>query len=301
MSTEGAPEHLTQDQIDFYNENGYLVLDKVVPDEVCLKLRNEIKNIIDQDFDVEKHKTIFQTAKDRQQSTEYFLNSSGNISFFLEKDAHDEKGNLIRKQNIVNKIGHALHDKNEAFREFSFQDRFYNYAKALDPSMREPVIVQSMFIFKQPGIGGEVTPHQDSTFLYTPSPCLGLWFALEDATLENGCLWGIPKSQKRGLEKRWMRSEQDPNTLEFKTTSSCSASYDVDEAADHVNYVPLEVKKGGCVFIHGHFVHKSGKNTSDKSREIYTYHIIDNKEEYPKENWLQRPNWPTFWSDRVTA
>ena len=40
-----------------------------------------------------------------------------------------------------------------------------------------------------------VTPHRDSTFLYTEPPsALGLWIPLEDCTLENGCLQFVPKS-----------------------------------------------------------------------------------------------------------
>ena len=55
-----------------------------------------------------------------------------------------------------------------------------------------------MYIFKQPNIGGEVTCHQDSTFLYTePIDIVGLWFALEDATIENGCLWAIPGGHRQ--------------------------------------------------------------------------------------------------------
>ncbi|KAI3738378.1 hypothetical protein L2E82_28407 [Cichorium intybus] len=54
---------------------------------------------------------------------------------------------------------------------------------------KRPVIIQSMYILKQPGIGGEVVPHQDNSFLYTePQTCTGLWLALEDATIVNGCL-----------------------------------------------------------------------------------------------------------------
>jgi phytanoyl-CoA hydroxylase len=134
--------------------------------------------------------------------------------------------------------------------------------------------------------------------LYTHKPCLGFWFALEDATKENGCLWGIPKSQKQGLEKRWKRNSE--NKMDF--VSEGSVSYDAEEASNNDNYVPLEVKKGCGVLLHGHFVHKSGKNTSNKSREIYTFHIIDGQDEYPKENWLQRSDgWPAFWSDRVNT
>jgi hypothetical protein len=51
-------------------------------------------------------------------------------------------------------------------------------------------MVQSMYIFKQPRIGGPVDAHQDSTFLYTtPQSVTGFWWAVEDATLNNGCLY----------------------------------------------------------------------------------------------------------------
>ena len=53
--------------------------------------------------------------------------------------------------------------------------------------------LQGMYIFKQPRIGTQVTPHQDGTFLYNdPLKLVGLWFPVDDATLENGCLWYIP-------------------------------------------------------------------------------------------------------------
>ena len=56
-----------------------------------------------------------------------------------------------------------------------------------------------MYIFKQPFIGGKVAPHQDATYLHTepkPNKIVGIWIALEDCTLENGCLSFIPGSQK---------------------------------------------------------------------------------------------------------
>jgi len=65
-----------------------------------------------------------------------------------------------------------------------------------------------MYIFKQPNIGGEVTCHQDSTFIYNdPVAIAGLWFALEDATLENGCLWLFPEPPTR-LEVHWVRAPE---------------------------------------------------------------------------------------------
>lgn len=61
----------------------------------------------------------------------------------------------------------------------------------------DPRCLQSMVICKQPEIGGAVPPHQDSVFLYTDPPsAVGFWYALEDATLENGCLSFLPGSHK---------------------------------------------------------------------------------------------------------
>ena len=66
-----------------------------------------------------------------------------------------------------------------------------------------PLMVQSQYIFKQPAIGGKVVAHQDSTFVYTSPPsCIGFWVALEDASIENGCLMAIPGSHCAGLGSR---------------------------------------------------------------------------------------------------
>jgi len=52
-----------------------------------------------------------------------------------------------------------------------------------------------MYIFKNPKIGGEVRPHKDGSFLITdPLSVCGIWISLDEATKENGCMWGLPGS-----------------------------------------------------------------------------------------------------------
>jgi phytanoyl-CoA hydroxylase len=136
-----------------------------------------------------------------------------------------------------------------------------------------------MYIFKQPNIGGEVGCHQDSTFLYTePNDIVGLWFALEDATLENGCLWVLPGGQKRGLKSRWVRN--GTGGMEFRTFDT--------EPWPEEELVPLEVKKGSLILLHGLLPHRSLENKSAKSRQAYTLHLIGGNTHYPIDNWLQR-------------
>ena len=65
--------------------------------------------------------------------------------------------------------------------------------------------LQSMLIFKQPFVGGEVVPHQDSCFVTTdPLSCVGIWLALEDATQENGCLWTLPGALAAKYRLLWL-------------------------------------------------------------------------------------------------
>src|SRR3546814_4438364 len=98
-----------------------------------------------------------------------------------------------------------------------------------------------MYIFKQPRIGGEVGWHHDSTFLYTEPPSVvGLWFALEDATLENGCLWALPGGHNGPLRERWRRRAPAEGEAAM-TMERLDATPWPDEG------VPLEVSKGTLV------------------------------------------------------
>lgn len=146
----------------------------------------------------------------------------------------------------------------------------------------DPVVTQSMYIFKHPRIGAEVIPHQDATFLHTePVRLVGLWFPIEDATLKNGCLHFAPGSHKGEVYKRYVTTPNGVNTM--KTVIPPPDYTDKD-------YVPAVAPKGSCVLIHGKVFHKSEKNMSTKPRPAYTFHIVENHNTiYSKENWVQPP------------
>jgi phytanoyl-CoA hydroxylase len=136
-----------------------------------------------------------------------------------------------------------------------------------------------MLIFKQPSIGGEVSWHQDSSFLYTvPQSVTGFWFALEEATLENGCLWGLLGEHTRGLRSRFRRIDGRLQTEELP------GGLDFDDTAK----TPLEVPAGTLVVLDGLLPHYSAPNHSQKSRYAYTLHAISAAAQYPQDNWLQR-------------
>ena len=102
-----------------------------------------------------------------QGSSDYFLDSADRIHFFAEKDALDSDGNVKTSEKLLalNKAGHGLHVCDDVFRACSTSGKVRGLVRSL--GWTDPVIPQSMYIFKQPRIGGEVTSHQDSCFLHT--------------------------------------------------------------------------------------------------------------------------------------
>jgi len=253
------------------------VLPDFVPASACDALRERAAQLVS-DFDPGEVASIFSTREQNRLANEYFLESAGKIHLFFEEDAFLPDGTLKQsKEQSINKIGHALHDLDPSFDRFSRTPDIEQLS--VDLGIAEPLLLQSMYIFKQPRIGGEVGCHQDSTFLFTePQDIIGLWFALEDATLENGCLWAIPAGHKLGLKQRWRRGDDG---MFFETLNS--------EPWPENRLIPLEVKKGTVIVLNGLLPHKSLANRSAKSRHAYTLHIISANSDYASDNWLQRP------------
>ena len=197
-----------------FHAAGVLILKHFVSTDKCRELREHTLLLIDQ-FDPSEVKHIFSAMEQTQLGDSYFEESGDKIRFFFEGDAFDESGKLRQsKENSLNKIGHAMHDLDPVFDDFSRTPELAAVVDSLD--FVEPVILQSMYIFKPPRIGGEVYCHQDSTFLYTePESCIGFWFALEDATTENGCMHFIPGGHKGPLKELHYRA--DDGKMTYKT------------------------------------------------------------------------------------
>ena len=268
---------LNKEMLNFWNNNGYLIIEDFKTHKECDELIYRSKELIEeQDFN--NQQSVFDTVSQSHNDDNYFLESGDKIRFFFEEKANlDEENVKTNKQYIVNKIGHALHDLDDKFIAFSKNEQLDQIARAI--GFQDPLLLQSMYIFKQPKIGGEVVCHQDSTFLITePESTVGFWFALEDANKDNGCLQVASGGHKGPLRKLFKREN---NQMKMEELSN-------EPFPETDTFV--EVKKGTLVLLHGRLPHYSCENKSLNSRHAYTIHAIDGKSKYLDYNWLQRPD-----------
>jgi phytanoyl-CoA hydroxylase len=267
---------LSQKQIASYNQNGYLVLPKLIPQTEIAEIKRRAAEHIDS-WLPENHPTFTTLRQESTSVTDYFLESGHKIHFFFEDSV---KFPIKNKHNSINKIGHALHDLDNIFRKFSYRSEFRSILS--DLQYKNPKIVQSMYIIKAPYIGGEVKAHQDCSYLITePSSCLGFWVALEEATVGNACLFAVPGSHKSGTQVYWERTENQMSysgTYQYQTTGA----------------VCIEAKPGTVVVLHGDLVHWSEQNLSDRSRHAYTLHCVEGDFAWSERNWIQRPDYFQF-------
>ena len=275
---------LSNVQLAQYRQDGFLVLPGFAEDARYLGLRERAMELARLHVPPPEQATIF-TADGQapHASDEYFLSSGEAIRCFFEKDAFDAGGRLRADAHLcLNKLGHAMHDLDPVFDSFSRTPELA--ALAGDIGMQAPLLLQSMYIFKQAHIGGEVVCHTDHTYLWTePQSVVGFWFAIDDATLENGCMWALPGGHRMPVKCR--------SRLNASRTATVMDVYDA-EPYPTAGLVPLEAKRGTLVLLDGALPHRSGPNLSDKPRHAYTIHAIDGIAEYLSDNWLQRPTLP---------
>lgn len=125
--------------------------------------------------------------------------------------------------------------------------------------------MQSMLFVKPPQFQGQAW-HQDEIYIPTRDRSLiGAWIAMDDATIENGCLWVMPGSHRTGYLYP-QRPHEKPDEFDF-----AGESFGFDDSGE----VPVEVKTGTVVFFNGYLLHRSRKNRSNIYRRVLVNHYMN--------------------------
>lgn len=268
---------LTSSQLNQFHQEGFIVVENLATYSECDALRNRAIELV-QDFDISRLKNYIAENTDNTSWEDYYYKKQEKICFFFEKEAFLPDGSLrFSKELSIQKISYALHLEDQIFKEFVNSAKLSLLIAEL--GVKDPLILQSMFLFKQPYIGGPVACHQDSSFLYTePDSLIGIWVALEDASKENGCLWVIPEGHNSPLKFRSTRNQKGEVEYEI---------FD-DTPWELHKMKPIEVSKGTAIIMHGRLPHMSLENHSSKSRHAFSVHLISQRSFYPNNNWLKK-------------
>ena len=125
--------------------------------------------------------------------------------------------------------------------------------------------MQSMLFVKPPQFQGQAW-HQDEIYIPTRDRSLiGAWIAIDDATVENGCLFVVPGSHRNGYLFP-QHPHNNPDEFDF-----APESFGFDETQE----IPVEVKAGTVVFFNGYLLHRSRRNRSQGYRRVLVNHYMN--------------------------
>jgi len=226
--------YITKENVQFYHNRGYLIAHQLLSSE-------EIKLLKDD-------------------ATKIFKGQYGVIEGMQDvgEEASDE--DVLKRYVAI----HFPHKISPVIKAFLSQK---NIVKVLESIVSPNVkCMQSMLFIKGPGKAGQAW-HQDEYFIPTRDKSLvGAWIAIDDATIDNGCLWIIPGSHKVG----YIMPRIENNNNEYADVDTVDISN-----YSHDKIIPVEVKSGSVVFFNGYLLHSSLRNKSkDHFRTALVNHYM---------------------------
>jgi len=225
---------MTLNQAELYRENGYLVVPGLFTPAELEELKTETVSI--------------------------FRGHRGPVDGLLDVDASVSDTDVLRKYLAI----HFPHKLSPVIARSLSHPRVTDIlTHIIGPNVK---CMQSMLFVKGPGKPGQ-SWHQDEYYIPTRDRSLGAaWIAIDDASVDNGCLWIIPGSHRRGVIVRRIPGRNP----EFAETDTLELGPNEEDRC-----VPVEVKAGSVVFFHGYVFHSSRRNrTSDCFRMALVNHYM---------------------------
>jgi len=231
-----------------YNKNGYVVINNLLSATEVENLKSDMLKIC--------------------------RGEKGNIKGLIECSASDTDEEVLKRYLAIH-FPHKISDiVLQLLKNHSKTNKILT--EIIGPNVKS---MQSIMFMKGPGKTGQAW-HQDEFYIPTRDRSLtATWIALDDATIENGCLWVIPGSHKRGILYP-MKAHND------KRFDPSKESFDFPHSDSDA--VPVELKAGGCIFFNGYLLHRSLQNSTTTSfRRAFANHYMS-AESFLPWNWDTR-------------
>lgn len=238
---EGTPNFITDTTVsedgsvsNFYKEHGYLVVPDALSAEELEELRTEALSIC--------------------------KGERGEVRGF-EPNVPGESDEEVQRRYLCIHFPHKISAVMEKY--LATPKMVEVLTEVVGPNVK---CMQSMLFIKATGKPGQAW-HQDEDFIPTRDRSLvGGWIAMDDATIENGCLWLIPGSHKLGV--LWPMEQQDDSRFDCADESTGFPYSDKDA-------IPVEVKAGTIVFFNGYLLHRSFPNRAQAGfRRVLVNHYM---------------------------
>lgn len=232
---------LNEQQLAAFDNNGFVVVPGFVPPEIGLAIEAEVITAIRNDPpSAHPGAPVYQT--------------SGEL--FIQPEQKPNPAAVNAEDHISKVFNPHLGGLGAAFAMRT------KVADIVEQLIGEPTSVfQSQFIFKNPGAWGQPW-HQDAFYFpFDRRPEIGVWLAISEATLENGCLAVIPGGH---------RSAVHPHGPDLRP----GANYGYTEIAGlpEDQAIPVLMQPGDCLFFHSLLPHRSYDNTSSARRSALVCH-----------------------------
>lgn len=235
------PRVVSQENIDHYRSDGFLIVPDLMTPEEILELRRETISI--------------------------FRGKRGPVPGLVEVPQDEPDENVLKRYVAI----HFPHKISPIIRALLSHPHIIDVlSRIVSPNLK---CMQSMLFVKAPGKAGQ-SWHQDEYYIPTRDKSLtGVWIAIDDATLDNGCLWIIPRSNREGfIRKRVANENKDYADVDTADVSDYSES----------EKVPVEIKSGSAIFFNGYTLHSSLSNrTEDKFRSALVNHYMSSESMLP--------------------
>ncbi|MDJ1431536.1 phytanoyl-CoA dioxygenase family protein [Halostagnicola sp. A-GB9-2] len=244
---------LTDEQFEQYQAEGYVVVEDVLADETIDRVRERLREYTHGDREPETFGKQLEPAVER-----------GEVDV-------DEPGDAVRKME-----GLGMVEEDEVFEEVARDETIVSINEHLLGEHLK--LLRSAAMLKPPHVGSEKSFHQDAAYYpIRPMDHVTVWIAVDEATLENGCMSVVPGEHTEGI----ITHETD----EYETDIVIGG-----EEYDDEDLVKLPMEPGDALFQHCLLPHYTEPNTTDSPRRALIMSYMDARSRFTQ-NDEERPDW----------